>query len=239
MLVLKMSQVANKTAWGLDPNDREDAQLFTFVHELVHVVTGGSGVSNEDIENLSADKPRVERFCDDVAAEVLVPSKRFAEIWDPRESDDPSQLAAMAAILKVTPVVCARRAVSLDAITERSFHEHARRWRPPAKRRSSGGPSPDRSLPSWYGRGIVELLSSAACTGHPAAADALDLLGVKLDVARTITDRFAAAKARAESKERKTLPKMGAFEPVKLDASWTNGSRLGSCGLDAPHSWEL
>jgi Zn-dependent peptidase ImmA (M78 family) len=103
VLVLRMGQVANKTAWSLDPDefkgftlidedqlaplifinrkDLDDAQLFTLGHELAHLVTGGSGVSNEDIENFDEDKPDIERFCDEVAEELIVPATRFEQAW--------------------------------------------------------------------------------------------------------------------------------------------------------------
>lgn len=253
VLVLKMGQVANKTRWSLDPDefkgftlidedrlaplvfinskDHPDACLFTLVHELAHVVTGGSGVSNEDIEDIGVERANIEIFCDEVAAQVLVPLEDFERVWKTHEGSTAEKLASMAASLKVTPLVFARRAAVASKISERSFHEYARRWRQAPLRKprkeGSGGPGADRTRPSWYGRGLAELLSAAACTGHAAAADALDLLGIKLDVARTIVERAEKAKAAAKM-ARKQLPRMGAFEPIPIDARWKDASRLGS-----------
>jgi Zn-dependent peptidase ImmA (M78 family) len=252
VLVLKMGQVANKTAWPLNPDefkgftlidedhlaplvfinrkDHDDAQLFTFVHELAHVVTGGSGVSNEDIEDLSAEKPNVEVFCDAVASEVLVPTREFEYAWNESEGSGAESLTSIAATFKVTPLILARRAADTRKISERSFHSHAREWRrTPPRISGKGGPPPDRTTPSWYGRRLAELLAAAASTGHPAASDALDLLGVKLDVARKIVERSDGPTRGAKPKSaHRPLPPMGRFDPVRLDASWKNRSRLES-----------
>ncbi len=246
VLVLKMGQVANKTTWPLDPDefkgftiideerlaplvfinrkDHEDAQLFTFVYELAHVVTGGSGVSNEDIEDLDVDKPKIEQFCDEVAEQVLVPSDELERVWSAGDRVKPEQIVAWAANLKVTPLILARRATRSQKLGERQFHKLAARWREaPQRKPGKGGPPPDRTLPSWYGRGLAELLASAACTG---ASDALELLGVKLSVARKIASRSRVTqRPDAAAGEHEELPKLGGFEPVRLDPSWKYGLR--------------
>ncbi|RWD79740.1 XRE family transcriptional regulator [Mesorhizobium sp.] len=51
---------------------RPATKLFTLLHEAVHVVTGSTGISDPSILN-----NRLERFCNSVAAAVMMPSAEF------------------------------------------------------------------------------------------------------------------------------------------------------------------
>ncbi|WP_273772760.1 helix-turn-helix domain-containing protein [Brucella intermedia] len=53
-------------------NQRPATKLFTFVHEIVHVMLGETGVSDPSILD-----NKVERFCNRVTAEVMMPSAAF------------------------------------------------------------------------------------------------------------------------------------------------------------------
>ena len=55
----------------VNANDTLAGQLFTFFHELGHVLRAESGVSDEDVRNNPADG--AERWCNELTAEVLVP----------------------------------------------------------------------------------------------------------------------------------------------------------------------
>lgn len=253
VLVMRMGQVANKTRWSLNPQefrgftlidddqlaplifinrkDLEEAQLFTLGHELGHLVTGGSGVSNEDILNFDEDRPAIERFCDLVAEELIVPSAKFERVWGTkRKRFDADRVNAVAAELKVTPVIAGRRAVTLGRGSAHTFQRFVEvRPLPPPKKKSSGG-NPYNSYPSWYGDGLVRLLASAATSGHPGGSDALGLLGVQYSTAF----RLAHPPKKAEKKSKKqtqrkqqgkqspapSLPKMGNFPLIEIDESW-------------------
>jgi Zn-dependent peptidase ImmA (M78 family)/transcriptional regulator with XRE-family HTH domain len=243
VLVLRMGQVANKTRWTLDPlefkgftlidedrlaplifvnrKDLNDAQLFTLAHELAHVVTGGSGVSNEDIEDLDSDKPKIEILCDEVAEELLVPATRFEQVWGSKREFDQKRVEGVAADLKVTPLVAGRRVATLRPSAAKGFYSYVTAQRASKEAKSSGG-NPYVTYPSWYGTDLVTLLASAATTEHPAGSDALDLLGVTLAVAQ----RLAEPK-RGKQTERKPLPKMDRFPLVEIDDSWRTESRSG------------
>lgn len=238
VLVLRMGQVANKTAWSLEPDefkgftlidedrlaplifinrkDLDDAQLFTLGHELAHLVTGGSGVSNEDIDNFDEDKPDIERFCDEVAEELLVPAARFEQVWEEAKGAKTNRIEDLAAELKVTPLLAGRRAVSFGHSTPRAFHRFVSARRAQATEAKKSGGSPYISMPSWYGAELTRLLASAATTSHPAGSDALELLGVSFDTAL----RLAQSKRKAETP---ALPKMRKFPLIEIDEHWRVG----------------
>lgn len=59
---------------AVNANDSKGAQAFTIVHELVHLWLGLTGVSGSVAER------RVEKFCNDVASEFLLPADDLAAL---------------------------------------------------------------------------------------------------------------------------------------------------------------
>ena len=98
--------------------DTKSAQLFTLAHELVHVWIGRDGLFN--LIGMAPSTDVVERFCNMVAAEILVPEHILKNVWPSvRMLSDP--FAAVAKRFKVSPIVAARRAQSLGMITKTQF----------------------------------------------------------------------------------------------------------------------
>jgi Zn-dependent peptidase ImmA (M78 family) len=60
----------------VNDNDALAARSFTLLHELAHIWIGASGVSGP-LQSISANA--IERFCNDVAGEFLLPSVRLAK----------------------------------------------------------------------------------------------------------------------------------------------------------------
>ena len=59
--------------------DARCAQMFTLAHELAHIWIGREGVSN--LDRLQPVGQDVETFCNQVAAELLIPTERFQAEW--------------------------------------------------------------------------------------------------------------------------------------------------------------
>lgn len=96
--------------------DAKAAQLFTIIHELAHIWLGESaGFDNQNL--LPANDP-IEKLCDQVAAEFLVPAISFNEIW--ATSADIHKLARY---FKVSPIVIARRALDLGKMNKGEFFQ--------------------------------------------------------------------------------------------------------------------
>ncbi|MDE0185524.1 MAG: XRE family transcriptional regulator [Candidatus Poribacteria bacterium] len=93
--------------------DFKAAQIFTLAHEFAHLFIGKSGVSNFRI--LQPASNITERFCNEAAAEFLIPEEKFHELWPHVErANDCYQ--AIAGRFKVSSVVAARRAFDLNLI---------------------------------------------------------------------------------------------------------------------------
>jgi Zn-dependent peptidase ImmA (M78 family)/transcriptional regulator with XRE-family HTH domain len=87
-------------------SDTKAAQIFTLAHELVHIWIGQSAVSDADM--LERGSNDTERWCNQVAAEFLLPS---ADLLDYRLNPDDitAELNKLATRFKVSTLVALRR----------------------------------------------------------------------------------------------------------------------------------
>jgi len=100
--------------------DYKSANMFTLAHEVVHVWLGEGGVFNLNFRTLESDDNEIERYCNKVAAELLVPEQELRALWpDTQQREEPFQFIARR--FKVSPLVAARRALDLGFITREEF----------------------------------------------------------------------------------------------------------------------
>ena len=98
--------------------DYKTAQIFTLAHELAHVFINQTGLSA--LENLHPTDHQVEKACNQIAAEFLVPEDQLKGIWKSAISTtDP--YGATARHFKVSTVVAARRALDARLISRNQF----------------------------------------------------------------------------------------------------------------------
>jgi Zn-dependent peptidase ImmA (M78 family) len=109
--------------------DAKAAQVFTLAHELTHIWIGEDGVSDRKPNQDKESTNKIEAFCDQVAAELLVPETEFAKVW----KDGPVMNAARATAkhFRVSTLVALRRAkdlnrLSFDDFTDAVNEEYAR-----------------------------------------------------------------------------------------------------------------
>lgn len=98
----------------INNSDGKAAQMFTIVHELAHIWTGRS--AGFDFRKLEPANDPMERLCDKVAAEFLVPEMVFNDIWNANPN-----IKDTARCFKVSEIVIARRALDLNKITKAEF----------------------------------------------------------------------------------------------------------------------
>ena len=102
--------------------DSKSAQMFTIVHELAHIWTGHS--AGFDFRKLQpADNP-VEKLCNQIAAEFLVPKVALNDIWQ-----GISELKKYSRHFKVSEILLARRALDLGKISKEEFFKFYKEYR--------------------------------------------------------------------------------------------------------------
>lgn len=100
--------------------DSKAAQMFTLAHELAHIFLGSSAIF--DLRLMQPADDAVEQFCNQVAAEFLVPEDELRDFW-PAVHNMPDPFQALARQFKVSEIVVARRALDLGLIQRQAFFE--------------------------------------------------------------------------------------------------------------------
>ena len=101
----------------INGRDFRGAQIFTLAHEMAHIWVGEAGISRPDYSMRSIEQGNdVERFCNRVAAETLVPAQDFQHRWDQGGDTSEASLRFLARHYRVSSMVVLRQAYDLDLI---------------------------------------------------------------------------------------------------------------------------
>jgi Zn-dependent peptidase ImmA (M78 family) len=174
--------------------DAVGAQIFTAIHELAHIWIGASGISNLNPARTPDPTHKIERFCNQVAAEVLVPRATFVNEWDATAEVD-HNLYVLTRHYHVSSLVLLIRAHDLQLMPDREFHFHFAREtqkRPPE--RPKGGGNYYRNVASRNSRTFTSTIAGAAIDGRVPLREAAQLLNVKVPMIHKIAQQLAAGK---------------------------------------------
>lgn len=200
VLVMKSGVVGNSTKRKLDPDefrgfalvdeyaplifvngaDSRAAQLFTLAHELVHIWAGASAVSN-----LKASIPpdqRVERFCNAVAAEYLVPPELLLQAIGAAPAELGQLVQALRGRFKVSSLVILRRLRDIQHISHPQFdalYQQELEAFEEREGRQAGGGSYYLNQPNKVSRRFASALVASTLEGRTPYRDAFALLDMK------------------------------------------------------------
>ncbi|PDS80269.1 DNA-binding protein [Rhizobium sp. L43] len=172
-------------------------QIFSLLHELAHVLMGRRAISTFDDAPLSRLPPaeqRIERFCNQIAADILVPAQDFAAqvAGLPQNVEAlPSDIfAALAARYRVSREVILRRFRDADRVSQTFYEERKREWDgQKLDKASSGG-----SFYSTKGAYLSERLMSEVFARYGrrqiSVDEAADFIGVKPKQVDELESRF-------------------------------------------------
>jgi len=159
----------NLAAVGLNSADAGYARIFSLFHEVCHLCLGQPGVSGGAPETASGGrsaKLKLERYCDQFAAGLLLPADNSAvaaalESVARDHSDESVEEVARA--FKVSRYVVLRRALDLGYVDRNAYWSTFSRWRDeePKTRGSSSGADYVSQQLSHLGKRFAALIFSA------------------------------------------------------------------------------
>jgi Zn-dependent peptidase ImmA (M78 family) len=163
----------------LNGSDSKSAQMFTLAHELAHLWLGASGVS--DTETGRVPEQSIERWCNKVAAELLVPMQALRATY---ESANPvaQEIMRLAREFKVSTLVALRRLFDAGFINEATLWQHYReeqeRLRSLERSGASGGDFYN-SLGARTSKRFARAIVSSTLEGLTPFTEAFRMLGVR------------------------------------------------------------
>jgi len=173
--------------------DTISGRMFTLAHELAHIWLGESGISDPQLFNLPGDA--VERWCNQVAAEMLVPAGMLRDRYDPNQ-ELTSELSRLARTFKVSTLVILRRLFDAEFLDWTTYQEVYREEleRLLAYERKAGreaGADFYRSLSRRVSKRFAQALISSTLEGQTLFRDAYAMLGIsKSDTFNKFVDKL-------------------------------------------------
>lgn len=160
--------------------DTKAAQIFTLVHELAHLWLGGSAVSDVDLTATSTNT--VERWCNRVAAEFLLPLADLGEV-NVQEAHLTDELERMARRFKVSTLVALRRVFDAGLLREANYRvayaAERERILELMEERVSGGGNFYNTQPARVSKRFARALIESTLEGQTLHRDAFQMLGFK------------------------------------------------------------
>lgn len=166
----------------INGKDLKTAQMFTLIHELAHLAYSQTGVSNPSDE-IDGKDSAIEKFCNRVAADFLVPTQWFLNEWKKGGKTRYKLIDGIAKKLKVNFVVVARKAKDIELIEENEFFALYSQYKNSVPEGIKGGSGGDYYLTKQYRLGSVfsDAIWSAVNTGYIDYRAAYDLTGLSSD----------------------------------------------------------
>jgi Zn-dependent peptidase ImmA (M78 family) len=191
---------------ALNAKDSKPAQVFTLLHELVHLTLDQGGLCDPERVRSRGQTPdeRVEVFCNRVAGAVLVPARALldqaevAAVHRPAEWEEET-IRQLAARFAVSREVVLRRLLILERTTEAFYQrkraeyldEYNARAAAEAEEETGGFAPFFRLVVRNNGRRYTQLVLEALKREQITAADVSDYLGVRLKHLENIAGAIA------------------------------------------------
>jgi Zn-dependent peptidase ImmA (M78 family) len=158
--------------------DSKVAQMFTLAHELAHLWLGESGISDPEAGRLA--EQGIERWCNAVAAEFLIPLTMLQQDY---QAGIPvaDEIERLARRFKISTLVALRRLFDAGFIDEptlwQNYREELARIRSLDRGGSSGGDF-YRTLGARTGKRFARAVLSSTLEGQTLFKDAFRMLAV-------------------------------------------------------------
>lgn len=161
--------------------DSKAAQIFTVAHELAHLWVGETALSDARLDVTPTNA--VERWCNQVAAEVLVPLQALRDNFD-RTRDLTEELDRLALLFKASTLVVLRRVhdakyLSFNAFRAAYVAELDRVMALIEEKAGAGGGNFIYTQPVRMSKRFTRSIVASALEGQTLYRDAFQMLGFK------------------------------------------------------------
>lgn len=174
----------------INDQDAKAARSFTLIHELAHIYLGSSGVSGSpSTGEPSTPIQRIERFCNDVAGEFLLPSAALQQIGQVAAGAEQETIRRIAELWNVSEPMVAYRFQRTGRISDQTYKQlsamYASRWRQQRdrnreqNRESESGPSYYTVRKHRLGKALLGLVGRTLRENEVTHTKAAKMLGVK------------------------------------------------------------
>ncbi len=163
----------------INGSDTKSARMFTLAHELAHLWLGQSALSDATVASVSTNL--VEKWCDRVAAEVLVPLDVFQKDYN-LKADALDETRRLARIFKVSTLVILRRMHDAGGLSRDRFwtlyQTEVRRLMAIMAQKTGGGDY-YRTTASRVSHRFTRAIVTSALEGRSTFTEAFRLLGCR------------------------------------------------------------
>lgn len=163
-------------------------QIFTLFHELAHLLLHESGVTKKDdrfVETLSGEARRVEVFCNQFAADFLIPREEFGRVVRQLGTSDQA-VTDLASQYNVSREVVLRRMLDMGLVSAQRYRSQTAQWiqdyenARAARKGGKGGPSYYTTQASYLSERYTNLAFSSYYRGGISADKLADYLNINL-----------------------------------------------------------
>ncbi len=162
----------------INSNDSDSAKSFTLIHELCHLLLGINVLGNYDVNIPTSNK--IEKLCNAVAADYLVPKDELLNIYQVNASAD--DYFTYGKFFGVSSLVIARRLFDLGIISKEEYLQHqaliASKVNKKKLANPNSGPNPNTVLKSYLGKKLLNTLDNAVNNGQLAPSDLTSILHI-------------------------------------------------------------
>jgi Zn-dependent peptidase ImmA (M78 family) len=163
----------------LNNSTTKTRQIFSLLHELIHILLQTSTISRIEIPEQNDEHSRIERFCNALAAEILMPSNDFAkQIQNTQEFDDPF-IQQLARRYGVSREAILRKLLDQEKVSADHYNQKASAWKAQQKPNTDGGGKYHTTQASYLGERYLTMVLSKYNNGMISLEQTAAYLGVK------------------------------------------------------------
>lgn len=179
----------------VNSRDHKHAQIFTIFHELVHICIGEPGVTNTNFSSIDKYK-EIERYCNKVAAAILIPNKSIVNNY--LESVSMDNILRLTKRIKISPQVFIFRLQELSIIEKEKAKLLLKEYdylvsETNLTPKSAGGPNPMIVRWSQLGQKFPYLVLNSLKRGGITYRSAYKLIGYKGDSFNKFFDKHSSS----------------------------------------------